>query len=157
MKFFLPGVLRRTTAFDLPIRVQVNRRTSIKYKFRGYIKKIVKHLAIHLDLYKPEKTLGELLEEIKIFLRIASEKFEKVYFIQHHHLEDGRLQFESQVYQEYYLGILDFVRTQRDVNIEVIELPGDFLDQRNYLPDSLHLSLQGHVELCHLIVRSLES
>lgn len=155
MQWFLPEIFKRPTAFDLSVKFRADPRKPIKYIFRSFIKRFLKQLAVHLNLYKPEKKISELLEEIQLFFRIASEKFEKIYFIQHHHLEDGRLAFESQTYNSYYISILNFVRIQSEVEIEVIELPAEFFNPRNYLPDNLHLSMQGHVELSQILVQRL--
>jgi hypothetical protein len=155
MQFFLPDMFRRVTAFDLPLgEIESDKRT-LKYKSRKQFKRFIKRLAIYFNAYKPEKEISELLGEIDIYFRTASLKFEKIYILQHHQYEDGRLAFETRIYNNYYYEILDFARSQNKENIEVIELPKEFLKAGNYLGDNLHLSMHGHVALSKIFIEKI--
>ena len=155
MALMLPAKLGGITALDLPVRVRENQRKTFKNVVKKLIKRFIKQVAIRSYTYKPEKPIDELLKELQSFLQQAAEKFDIIYYLQHHHLEVDRLKSESRIYNAYYDQILKFAFEQTHLRVEVIELPVNFFKPTNFLHDNVHLSAEGHMKLSELLIKIL--
>jgi len=155
MTLMLPTKFRRITALDLPVRTRENQRKSFKYVFMKLTKSFIRQVAIRSHSYKPAKPIDELLKDMNSFLERAAEKFDIICYLQHHHLEVNRLAHESRIYNAYYDEILKFLHEQTRPGFEVIKLPAGFFKPTNFLPDNVHLSAEGHIELSQLLIKIL--
>jgi hypothetical protein len=114
---------------------------------RTVYRNLAKFLGILLNQYKPEIPLKRCLSDLDLLFATSTQRFEKVIFLQHHHLSSNRLKYENSKYEKFYYSLLSFARGRSERNLVVLELPSDIYSNRYFLGDCVHLNREGHEKL----------
>jgi hypothetical protein len=149
---------RHDAAFHLPTRKAVNFSHFVARLFRHSLRNTLKIIAFPFGFYRPRQSLDDLEPAIKRALSTAFSKANQVVWIQHRSLGYRRLFLERRVYRKYYDRIIDILENSigEDSRLHLIKLPEEFLNQRNFTLDGVHLSGTGHMEIAKLIEARLQ-
>ena len=111
------------------------------------LRNALKYLLFLIGLYKPKLSFREIEDQVEAVIALASERAEKILWIQHKSLQSRRILLERLVYERYYRRVIEVLSRRSSSSFYVLPLKEDFQKEVNYLADGVHLSEQGHREL----------
>jgi hypothetical protein len=140
---FFPYKIKNGGYLDLPVFNSVAKGARMRRILRRISRILIKSLGILFKQYKPDLPKDKVLKDLDLLLTFAASNFNRVIYIQHHHLSTKRLKYESNKYENYYSLLLGAVRLRFESNIVLIEMPKDIFAEKFFLPDGVHFSNLG--------------
>ena len=144
---FFPKLSKNERYLELSAFRSTRKFASFRRGKKIFFRNFAKFIGIFLNQYRPDIPLKKCLTDLDLLFAESTQRFKRVIFLQHHHLNSNRLRYENSKYDKFYNSILSFASERFEKNLIIVELPSDIFSSRYFLSDCVHFNLEGHKKM----------